>query len=138
SKAIVDGSSQKAGKYSTPQRARLYREGIRRFLRLDSVDGLQTMGDCGAFAYVQEDVPPYTVDDVLDFYERAGFDLGISIDHVVLGFQDEPDSKLPGIDPAPVEWERRRQITLENAAAFLARHEERGCSFVPIGAAQGS
>jgi hypothetical protein len=54
-----------------------------------------------------------------------------------LGFQDEPDAKLPGIDAAPGDWERRRQITLDNAAAFLERHAERGCSFIPVGAAQG-
>src|SRR5689334_13498162 len=34
SKAIVDGSSGGAGKYSVPQRARMYRLGVRQFLRI--------------------------------------------------------------------------------------------------------
>ena len=139
SKAIVDGTAQGAGKYSAPQRARLYREGIRRFLRLDSVPDrrLLTMGDCGAFAYVAEDTPPYSVDEVIDFYDDAGFDLGVSVDHVILGFIDDPESALPGLGVGPEDWEVRRKITLENAAEFLRRHQARRCSFLPVGAAQG-
>ena len=51
SKAIVDGVSGGAGKYSAQQRQRLYRVGIREFFRLDAGPGsrIDTMGDCGAF-----------------------------------------------------------------------------------------
>ena len=45
------------------------------------------MGDCGAFQYVREPCPPYTVDEVIDFYEGCGVDAGISLDHVILGFE---------------------------------------------------
>lgn len=139
SKAIVDGSAGGAGKYSAPQRMRLYREGIRRFLRLDSVPGrrIEAMGDCGSFAYVKEEEPPFTVDEVIDFYEEAGFDHGISLDHVILGFRSEEGPALPGMDGSPVEWERRRQLTLHLASEFLARHHARRCRFEPLGVAQG-
>src|SRR4051812_43918271 len=78
SKAIVDGSVKGAGKYSMPQRERMYRLGVRRFFRLP--DGIETLGDCGAFNYVSEPEPPYAVNEVLDFYEQCGFDAGVSVD----------------------------------------------------------
>ena len=114
SKAIVDGTINSGGKYTASQRARFFREGVRRFFRLDdrSPRTLETMGDCGAFAYVREDHPPYTVDEVIDFYEEAGFDLGVSVDHIVLGFTFDANETLPGLAGEPTEWERRRLITL--------------------------
>jgi hypothetical protein len=104
SKAIVDGDERKVGRYTIPQRGRLYRQGVHRFFRLDeSAEPLLAMGDCGAFAYVNEEYPPYTVDQVIDFYDECGFDLGISVDHVVLGFAREEEEVLPGWETAPEE-----------------------------------
>src|SRR4051794_17319247 len=76
SKAMVDGVGGGAGRYSAQQRQRLFRVGVREFFRLNTVDGprLETMGDCGAFTYFRDDVPPYTPDDVIDFYDGCGFD----------------------------------------------------------------
>src|SRR3954451_11438027 len=115
SKAMVDGVDGGAGRYSAQQRQRLYRVGIREFFRLDSAPGprLETIGDCGAFTYVREEEPLYSVDDVIDFYEGCGFDAGISLDHVILGFElDAPLSP----DFVPAEWTRRRSLTLTLAA----------------------
>jgi hypothetical protein len=139
SKSIIDGNGTAAGKYTGPQRTRLYREGIRRFLRLDAVRDryIQTMGDCGAFAYVREEEPPFTIDEVIDFYEDASFDLGISVDHVILGFRTDDGQQLLIADEAMSEWERRRQITLQYASEFLAQHRARSCRFQPLGVAQG-
>ena len=50
------------------------------------------MGDCGAFNYVHEEEPPYSVDEVFDFYEECGFDYGISVDHIILGVH--PDRRV--------------------------------------------
>ena len=135
SKTIVDGSTEGAGRYSAPQRHRFYRAGVRRFFRLDEVAGprLEAMGDCGAFTYVREDVPPFSPDEVIDFYEEGGFDLGLSVDHVVLGF----NARL-GVGGEPsTDWVRRRDLTLELAAEFLSRHRVRKSRFVPVGVAQG-
>src|SRR5262245_36194058 len=82
SKAVVDGTEKGAGKYTTAQRLRLLRVGVRQFFRIESRP-LQTMGDCGAFAYVREKTPPYSVDDVIEFYAACGFDFGVSVDHVI-------------------------------------------------------
>ncbi len=136
SKTIVDGTRQATGKYTLAQRHRLYRNGARRFFRLDPIDGapLQSMGDCGAFSYVRDDVPPYTPDEVIAFYAECGFDLGVSVDHVILEFNpaaDDPASELGA------EWRRRQQLTLELAAEFLAACGARAVRFEPVGVAQG-
>jgi hypothetical protein len=136
SKAMVDGVDGGAGRYSAQQRQRLYRVGVREFFRLDEVDGprLDTMGDCGAFTYFREDVPPYTPDDVIDFYDGCGFDAGLSVDHVILGFEEHAPLSD---DLLPPEWIGRQTLTLELAAEFLRRHAARRCTFEPIGVAQG-
>lgn len=135
SKAIVDGTaSSSTGKYTLPQRHRLYREGARQFFRLhNGSTRLKIMGDCGAFSYVGEEYPPYTVEEVVSFYEGCGFDYGISVDHVI--FQYEP--KVLRTDDAAREWVRRQQITLELAADFWRRCAESDIHFTPLGVTQG-
>jgi hypothetical protein len=130
SKSIVDGSVKGSAKYSEPQRQRLYRLGVRNFFRLPAK--MSTLGDCGAFNYVDEDEPPYTPAEVLDFYEGCGFDAGISVDHVILGY--ERSATLFLADP---EWTRRQVISLRMAEAFLEEVQRRRSSVVPVGAAQG-
>lgn len=130
SKAIVDGSVSGSGKYSEAQRSRLYRYGVQRFFRLPA--GVEALGDCGAFNYVDEPVPPYTVAEVVDFYEGCGFDSGVSVDHVVLAYD-----RQVGLKDAPVEWSERRAISLRYAEDFLAECDRRGRPFEPVGAAQG-
>ena len=128
SKAIVDGSIKGVGKYSMPQRQRLYRLGVRGFFRLP--EHIETLGDCGAFNYVNEPEPPYSVHEVLDFYEQCGFDAGVSVDHVILGFRRD-------LSDAPDEWKERRRISLTLAEKFKAAAEERDSSLQLLGAAQG-
>ena len=130
SKAIVDGSTRGAGKYSEPQRSRLYRYGVREFFRLPP--DMATLGDCGAFNYVNEPEPPYTVSEVADFYQSIGFQAGVSVDHVVLAYD-----KRVGLADAPDDWRERRQISLRYAEDFWAECERRDFPFEPVGAAQG-
>ena len=130
SKSIVDGSIKGAGKYSAAQRARLYRMGARKFLRLP--DGVETLGDNGAFNYVDEEIPPVTAGQTLDFYEECGFDSGISTDHIIFGYA--PDASEVEVDP---EWARRRQLTLRLAEKFIDLARTRDSPVQPVGAAQG-
>lgn len=135
SKPIVDGLPGVSGKYTEAQRHRLYREGVKRFFRLEQQGGqLEIMGDCGAFTYVREDEPPYSVNEVIDFYQRCGFDAGVSIDHVVFGYDPELDTSSSDV---PAEWTRRQQLTLSLAAEFLRQHRKLQCDFEPIGVAHG-
>ena len=136
SKTIVDGGRQATSKYTLAQRHRLYRDGVRRFFRLDHTPGspLCSMGDCGAFSYVREDVPPYTPDEVVGFYAECGFDLGVSVDHVILGFDPAADDPASGVG---AEWRCRQQLTLELAAEFRTVCRTRTVGFEPVGVAQG-
>lgn len=135
SKAIVDGQvGSSAGKYTVAQRHRLYREGARRFFRLDHGHTLlKIMGDCGAFSYVSEVKPPYTVNEVIDFYHGCGFDYGISVDHVI--FQYDPAASSEEAEAQG--WAKRQRITLELAEEFRDRCDARGVEFTAYGVAQG-
>lgn len=137
SKAIVDGLPGATGKYTVAQRQRFYRVGVRDFFRLDRADGprIDTLGDCGAFTYLREDIPPYTPDEVIDFYDGAGFDLGISIDHVILGY--DPAADHDAAHPSRQVWQHRQDITLQLASEFRARGRARKVRFQPLGVAQG-
>jgi hypothetical protein len=135
SKAVVEGKGGLAGKYSVAQRQRLLRLGAKEFFRLPSK--LEVMGDCGAFSYIRESYPPFSVDEVLDFYERCGVDYGLSVDHIILGYQSEVNHPLDGIDLVPHEWRKRHEITIQLAKEFLSRHGVRHCRFIPVGVAQG-
>ncbi|MFF8603941.1 tRNA-guanine transglycosylase DpdA [Streptomyces sp. NPDC015232] len=135
SKAIVDGSVKGAGKYSAPQRERLYRLGVREFFRLPKE--MRSLGDCGAFNYINEERPPYSVEQVLDFYLGCKFNSGISIDHVIFGYDPEDEN----VEPA---WMKRREISLELAEEFIGAVRARNAKISheddklePVGAAQG-
>lgn len=130
SKSIVDGSIKGAGKYSSAQQARLYRMGVQRFFRLPR--GVETLGDNGAFNYIDEPVPPVTVAETLDFYEECDFDAGVSTDHVIFGYDPEATPKTA--DP---NWVERRKITLRLAEDFMSLAIDRHTHVQPVGAAQG-
>ena len=96
--------------------------GMRAYLRLPS--DLELFGDCGAFGYIGERRPPFSTEDVVDYYERLRFDYGVSVDHIIL--------------PEVADQRRfRYRLTLRNAETFLEMHRTGGLSFTPVGAVQG-
>ena len=138
SKGIVDGYGTLGSRYTLAQRHRLQRLGAPRFFRVERARiPLTIMGDCGAFTYVQEDEPPYSVDEVIEFYEGSRFDYGVSLDHIILDYIPEADA--PGADRGLVsEHLRGRQdLTLKLANEFMQKHHAGRCSFGPLGVAQG-
>jgi hypothetical protein len=138
SKAIVMGSGQNSAKYSLPQRHRLLRLGVEEFFRLSKEQARpETMGDCGAFTYVKEEHPPFSVESVVEFYELCGFDYGISVDHVILAFRSEDYHVAPELESPPAEYVKRQEITLELAREFLTLSQRQSCCFTPVGVAQG-
>ncbi|OLQ95155.1 hypothetical protein BIY21_06805, partial [Vibrio ponticus] len=132
SKSIVEGLPGRTDRtrYTKGQKYRLYREGAHRFFRFD--DNYLVMGDSGAFSYISEDTPPYTTDDLIDFYVKSKVDSGVSLDHVIVGYNDRK-CHLP--DDVQIKNETRVEISLNNAEELLARKSE--YSFVPYGVAQG-
>ncbi len=140
SKAIVEGIGTGSAKYTLAQRHRLRRLGAREFLRIPLLRDrrIETLGDCGAFSYVREEKPPFSVDDVVEFYDECGFDHGVSVDHVILAYLPDADDSLPGMEPEIIAEHRRRQkLTVQLAEDFWELHRKQGCRFTPLGVAQG-
>lgn len=139
SMAIVLGFGSGTGKYSVAQRQRFLRQGVRNFLRIPEASGLITFGDCGAFSYVREHEPPFSAEQVFNFYEESGFDLGLSVDHVIPVYRPEFDEtiSLPGIGSEIDKWKERQEISLALADEFMALVAARNPSFQPVGVAQG-
>ncbi|MBZ4418759.1 tRNA-guanine transglycosylase DpdA [Myxococcus sp. RHSTA-1-4] len=139
SKGIVDGYGGLGSRYTLAQRHRLLRLGAPEFFRIDQAPRkLALMGDCGAFTYVKEEEPPYSVDELLEFYGGCRFDYGLSLDHVILLFKPEADASRDALKAlVPKEMQDRRELTLELAEAFLRKHKAGKYTFEPIGVAQG-
>jgi hypothetical protein len=114
SRAVAEKSKKKD--------ARINAMGAHRYLRVPR--NFPIMGDCGAFDYIEQKEPPYTTEDVIDYYTRLDFDAGVSVDHLIV--------------PAfYADKQFRYDLTIQNAEDFLKEHKKRGLSWEPIGAVQG-
>ncbi|WP_295543373.1 tRNA-guanine transglycosylase DpdA [uncultured Thiohalocapsa sp.] len=107
---------------SKKKKERINQLGVHRFLRVPR--DFPVMGDCGAFGYIAEDEPPYSTDEILDYYTRLDFDYGVSIDHLI-------------VTSTEAQKQHRYQLTIHNAETFLREHQARGLPWTPIGAVQG-
>ncbi len=134
SKAIV-GDYRVKGQYTESQAMRFYRVGVREFLRLDKpkFSSMPIFGDCGAFSYAQADIPPYSPEEIVDFYNSCSFTHGCAVDHIIFDYLDS----CVGLDGGSEDARRRFDITLENANTFLKAHHAQQSTFVPLGVVQG-
>lgn len=107
---------------SKSKKARINELGVHRFLRIPS--SFPVMGDCGAFGYIEDEVPPYSTGEILDYYTRLDFDFGVSIDHLI-------------VKATMAHQQQRYDLTIQNAEDFLKEHKARQLDWVPIGAVQG-
>jgi len=114
SRAVAEKSKKKD--------ARINAMGVHRYVRVPRE--FPIMGDCGAFDYIMEEVPPYSTADVLDYYTRLDFDYGVSVDHLIVS-ATEHQKKF------------RYDLTIHNAEEFLKEHRKAGLKWEPIGAVQG-
>lgn len=99
--------------------------GLHNFLRITRE--FPILGDCGAYSYRNYFEPPFDTKEILDNYEKLGFDIGVSIDHLIL--KEHADD--------PVERQRRLSLTESNAEKFIKYHYEGNYKFKPSGIAQG-
>ncbi|MGY0616468.1 tRNA-guanine transglycosylase DpdA [Vibrio sp. FJH11] len=140
------GTMQKRGKYYEQELTEdFYFNGAREFLRLNSrkFENVKLMGDCGAFDYHAEKEPPFTVEELIEFYHRGGFDYGISLDHIVFPYFKSEESKDEFIKnngshafhELIQESERRIKITLDNAKVFFDKAKD--YTFEAYGVAHG-
>jgi queuine/archaeosine tRNA-ribosyltransferase len=95
--------------------------GVHKYLRFTQGP---IFGDCGAFSYVKEKKPPFSTNDVAEFYHNLGFDYGVSVDHLCI-----PAFKS--------DWQYRFDLTNKNAEKFYTRWEAKGYTYHAVGAAQG-
>ena len=78
---------------------RIQELGIHEFLRLPKT--FPILGDCGAWGYIDQKLPPYDPIEMLKFCKDVGVNIGVSVDHLVVK-KYEKDKDL------------RMQITFEN------------------------
>ena len=107
---------------SKSKKERINRLGVHRSLRVPRE--FPIMGDCGAFGYINDDEPPYTTAEILDYYTRLDFDFGVSIDHLIVSATESAKKA-------------RYDLTIANAAEFLREHRKAQLPWTPIGAVQG-
>jgi hypothetical protein len=125
--------------------ARIRRKGgVHAFLRLDPQ--VPVMGDCGAFTYLLEEKPVYTVQQVLDYYNEFGFNYGVSLDHLAFVTVELLEGALVQGRVKERWWQgktteqiqaERFELTLKNAQEFLDLCARQKPGFKPIGIAQG-
>lgn len=114
SRAVAEKSKSKS--------ERINAMGVHRMLRVPRQ--FPIMGDCGAFDYIMEDVPPYSTEDVIDYYTRLDFDVGVSVDHLIVKATDHQRMD-------------RYNLTIDNAADFIRQHKKAKLPWTPVGAVQG-
>jgi hypothetical protein len=162
------GVAASKGRYSMAEEQRLLRVGARKFLRFDGPRHRDSMlmGDCGAFAYADQERPAYSPEEVVEFYSDAEFTHGCHPDHIIFDFHadnpsladaearrrkmsgvqanlafgevgDEIDEDAPRSTSRGASIRKRFDVTLENAENFLRLTQSEGMPFEPIGVVQG-
>jgi hypothetical protein len=114
--------SRAVAEKSKKKKERINAMGVHRFLRVPRE--FPIMGDCGAFDYIMEETPPYSTEDVLDYYTRLDFDMGVSVDHLIVTATED-------------QKQFRYDLTIHNAEDFLKQHRAAGLKWEPIGSVQG-
>lgn len=91
-------------------------------------------GDCGAFSYVNADVPAISVEQAVALYDLHGFDFGASVDHIPV-----PEVMINGKKKILTYAKRadRVRVTIENAEKFITAANQRQAGFIPVGTIQG-
>ncbi|MGD9560922.1 MAG: tRNA-guanine transglycosylase DpdA [Pyrinomonadaceae bacterium] len=101
--------------------------------RFGLIDNQSLFGDCGAFSYVNEEVPSITVEQAVALYDLHGFDFGASVDHI-------PVARVVR-NGVSMELSRSAQLarvrtTKKNAELFFTEAKNRHASFRPVGTVQ--
>ena len=115
SKAAVDESKRKKGQ--------IFDQGIHNYLRVPGQ--FPVLGDSGAFSYVDQELPPYSIEEILTYYTHLGVNMGVSLDHLIFD------------DMSLEEKKRRYELNLYYAENFLKEHKAHNLPWTPIGVIQG-
>ena len=88
------------------------------------------IGDSGAHSYRKEDEPPFSCEDILEFYAKGEFNYGMTLDMVA-----SPWVRAGGLTDS--ELERRLKVTLINAERCLELQDKHKYPFELLGVVQG-
>lgn len=107
--------------------------------RLRIPQDILLFGDCGAFSYAGESNPPFTSEEAAKLYDKFGFDIGASVDHIPLPeiAARHPDGSVEKRKLSKTTRYRRMLLTRSNAEEFLKICRERQYRFTPLGVIQG-
>jgi hypothetical protein len=109
---------------------------LRRAMKLPR--NLLLFGDCGAFSYVSEEEPPFSAEEAARLYDRFGFEVGASVDHIPIPeIVVENDGNVVRRALTGDEQRQRMLVTARNARKFLKAWKRNNYKFVPIGVIQG-
>ena len=112
------------------------------------------MGDCGAFQYLKDPDPAYDPLETLKFYKRLKFDLGVTVDHIVLTnrkyeetnpaendyaglIELARDDGMPTSELVKFNSHYRYELTIQNAKTMFDEWSSNPGKLELIGAVQG-
>ena len=77
------------------------------------------------------------MDEIFQFYVDSGVDYGISVDHIILGYDEQLDNAFDSFEMTSPDWISRQQMTIDLSNDFLSRWVTEKPKFTPLGVAQG-
>jgi len=149
-KAPIDGVLMSRMKINENpwKESQILERGVHDFLRLPS--SFPVMCDCGAWGYINEEDPAFRTAELLEYYLKGHFNIGVSIDHLVVENirQDEEESTIEGKERtssvtrplSPKEKRDRWETTIERAYEMYdlwSSNEKYHSAFRIMGAIQG-
>ncbi len=110
---------------------------LRRRLRIPP--DILLFGDCGAFSYAGQAKPPLTSEQAAELYDKFGFDIGASVDHIPLPeiATRQGDGSVRRKVLSKSARYKRMYLTQDNAQTFIRVCRERRYRFTPLGVIQG-
>ena len=111
-------------------------ETIREIMRVP--DRIEIIGDCGAFSYKDKALPTILPADAARLYHEYRFNMGASVDHMVVDEIEDEDENGNKIKHILTEEEKdaRVHLTIRNAQLFLDAIRDNNYDFTPIGSIQ--
>lgn len=109
---------------------------IREIMRIP--DRILVIGDCGAFSYKDKLKPSIDPKTAAKLYDEYGFDLGASVDHMIVDevIDKKPDGKEEKRALTDKEKDDRVALTINNARAFINEVRTNHYRFTPLGSIQ--
>ena len=107
---------------------------VREQLKLPS--RMRLMGDCGAFTYLHQPAPPYSPEEAARLYDKLGFDIGASVDHIVFPGMTTMHCTGERLELTEAQLQERVEITTTNARRFLEVTRAEKMTFTPMGVIQ--